>query len=446
MSFFLEKSIPDILKLLESKKISPIDLLENSKKIYNKKEYKINAFTEINFNKAKKQIKDAIRKKKNGKIFGIPFAAKDIFNTENFKTQMGSQIWKNFTPGNNARVIDAILNEGGVIIGKTVTAEFAVHHLNVTKNPHNIKKTPGTSSSGSAAAVAIGAVPFALGSQTAGSIIRPASFCGIWGMKPTFGLIPRTGILKTSDTLDTVGFLTSHVANLKIILDIMRVRGRNYPLVKKNVDNIKVKEFNKKNLKIGFLITDRCNYAKNYIINDILYFKNTLKNNMFKYEDIKWPKELFDIGNIHEIIYNKSLSYYFKKEYELRKKKISRIMQEMIIFGNKISNNMYLEAISKQEKIIEKVSKILKDYDVVFTLSTSSSAVDRGVKEYPDPSLIWTLSHVPSINVPFKKCPENLPYGIQAISYKWNDYNLISALEFLANSKMIKKNSFFAKY
>lgn len=443
MSFFLEKSIPDILKLLKLKKISHIDLIEESKKVYNKEENKIHAFTEVNFNKATRQITDGIDRKNNGKIFGIPFAAKDIFNTKTFKTQMGSEIWKDFTPGNNARVIDAILNEGGVIIGKTVTAEFAVHHLNKTKNPFNIKKTPGTSSSGSAAAVAIGAVPFALGSQTAGSIIRPASFCGIWGMKPTFGLVPRTGILKTSDTLDTIGFLTSHVTNLKIILDIIRVRGRNYPLVKKYIDNVKVKKINKKNLKIGFLTTDRCNCAKDYIINEILNFKNTLKSNMFKCEDIKWPEELFDIGRIHEIIYNKSLSYYFKKEYKLRKKKISRIMQEMIIFGNKISNNMYLKAISKQEEMIEKVNKILKGYDVVFTLSTSSSAVDRGVKEYPDPSLIWTLSHVPSINVPFKKCPDNLPYGIQAISYKWNDYNLISALEFLVNSKMIKKNSFF---
>ena len=117
---------------------------------------------------------------------------------------MGSVIWKNFFPGNNARVVDKLINEGCLSIGKTVTAEFAVHELNKTLNPYDVTKTPGTSSSGSAVVVSTGMVPFALGTQTAGSIIRPASFCGVWGMKPSYGLIPRTGVLKTSDTLDLV--------------------------------------------------------------------------------------------------------------------------------------------------------------------------------------------------------------------------------------------------
>ena len=128
---------------------------------------------------------------------------------------MGSSIWSKHYAGNNARVIDNLICSGAHIIGKTVTAEFAVHSLNETLNPHDITKTPGTSSSGSAVAVQIGNVPFALGSQTAGSIIRPASFCGVWGFKPSFGLIPRTGVLKTTDTLDTVGILSSHGSNLR---------------------------------------------------------------------------------------------------------------------------------------------------------------------------------------------------------------------------------------
>ena len=130
---------------------------------------------------------------------------------------MGSTLWQNFTPGNNARVIDKLIHNGSVVIGKTVTAEFAVHELNKTKNPFDKNRTPGTSSSGSAVAVATGMVPFALGTQTAASIIRPASFCGVWGFKPSFGLVPRTGILKTTDSLDTVGFLTTNLYKLSRI-------------------------------------------------------------------------------------------------------------------------------------------------------------------------------------------------------------------------------------
>ena len=143
---------------------------------------------------------------------------------------MGSELWCDFKPGNDARVVYYLKNSGGIIAGKTVTAEFAVHELNETLNPHNVELTPGTSSSGSAVAVALGMVPVAIGSQTAGSIIRPASFCGVYGFKPSFGLIPRTGSLKTTDTLDSIGFFVSHPSDILLVLETIRVHGPNYPL------------------------------------------------------------------------------------------------------------------------------------------------------------------------------------------------------------------------
>jgi Asp-tRNA(Asn)/Glu-tRNA(Gln) amidotransferase A subunit family amidase len=142
---------------------------------------------------------------------------------------MGSAIWKDFMPGNDSRCVDSLKKSGAIIGGKTVTAEFAVHSLNETLNPHDIKLTPGTSSSGSAVAVLLGIFPVAIGTQTAGSIIRPASFCGVYGFKPSFGIIPRTGMLKTTDSLDTIGFFVSHQKNMRIVLDAIRVHGSNYP-------------------------------------------------------------------------------------------------------------------------------------------------------------------------------------------------------------------------
>ena len=161
----------------------------------------------LKFSYISNQIKNIDLKKKNI-FFGIPFGIKDIFNTE-----FGSAIFKNFFPGNNSRLVDIINAKQGIIFCKTTTAEFAVHYFpeRKTLNPFNKNHITGTSSAGSAVAVACGALPVSLATQTAGSIIRPASFCGVIGFKPSFGALDRTGVLKTADTLDTVGLFSSNI-------------------------------------------------------------------------------------------------------------------------------------------------------------------------------------------------------------------------------------------
>lgn len=440
---YLKKSIPEIVDFLKKKKIKIKDLFDESYRKYGKYEKHVKAW--VIFNKkvqlnSIKKIQKKYNLKKNALLEGIPFGAKDIFNTIEYKTQMGSDLWKNFTPGNNARVIDKLIGNGCVVIGKTVTAEFAVHELNQTKNPFDFKRTPGTSSSGSAAAVATGMVPFALGTQTAASIIRPASFCGIWGMKPSFGLIPRTGILKTTDSLDTVGFLTSNLYNLKIVLDNLRVKGKNYPFVYNNICKKRKKKNNFKHLKIGFIKTDVCKNADKEIENSINELKKKLIQKKISFKNIIWPKNLNNLHRIHEIIYNKSLSYYFSNEYK-DKTKISKIMKAMIENGKSIDNQDFIKAIDIQKKAINKISKILKNFDVVFSLSTLTPAIIRGKKEKNDPSLIWTMSHIPAINIPIGISNNGLPLGIQAIASKWKDYDLINALEILEKKKIISRFS-----
>lgn len=161
---------------------------------------------------------------------GVPVGVKDIFNTYDYPTGMGSEIMKGYTPGNDARVVSNIRLEDGIVMGKTVTAEFAVHHPGPTLNPHDLTRTPGTSSGGSAAAVASMMVPVALATQTGGSCIRPASYCGVHGFKPSFGLLPRTGILKTTDTLDSIGIVSRAVDDLELMFEVLRVHGHNYPI------------------------------------------------------------------------------------------------------------------------------------------------------------------------------------------------------------------------
>ena len=426
---FLKKSIPQIIQEVKLKKLNLDEILKESLNKYEKYNNKINSWKFFEKRKIKKKFSDSQNKydlKTNSDLEGIPFGIKDIFNTIDFKTEMGSKIWKNFTPGNNARVVDCLEGSGAIAMGKNETAEFAVHRLGKTKNPHNKFKTPGTSSSGSASAVCTGDVPFSLASQTAASIIRPASYCGVWGMKPSFGLIPRVGVLKTNDTLDTIGFITSNLFNLDIVLENTRLRGLNHPYIYKNIDKNKIKQKNK--IKIGFLETDLCLYTKDYIKDSVENFLSKIsKNKKFSIEKIIWPEHLNRIDNVHQTIYDKSLAYYFNKEYE--KKNLSRIMKEIIKRGKEVKNRKFVEAIHNQENIIKKVDKLLEGYDIVFTYSASSSAINRNETELSDSSLIWTMAHIPSINIPFEKCPNQMPYGIQAIARKWSDFNLIKSLE-----------------
>ncbi|MEO8420586.1 MAG: amidase, partial [Hyphomicrobium sp.] len=141
----------------------------------------------------------------SGALHGVPIGVKDIFDTADMPTENGSPIFSGRRPDRDATCVAALRSAGAVILGKTVTTELALLTPAKTRNPHNLTHTPGGSSAGSAAAVADHMVPAALGSQTAGSIIRPASFCGVYGFKPTLGLVPRSGVLMQSHTLDTVG-------------------------------------------------------------------------------------------------------------------------------------------------------------------------------------------------------------------------------------------------
>ena len=382
-----------------------------------------------------KQLKN-INFKKKKHFFGIPFGIKDIFNTKYLKTQFGSELFKNYYPGNNARVVDIIENNQGIIFCKTTTAEFAVHFFpeKKTLNPFNTNHITGTSSSGSAVAVSTGALPFSLATQTAGSIIRPASFCGVLGFKPSFGALDRTGVLKTTDTLDTLGLFASDINGLKKIFKNLIQSSNQYPYSKKFF--IKKK---KKKIKIGII----SNNFKFYHKYDNIVKKNfdNFCNLYLKHFDIKKSNKfnfINDVHRHHENIYCKSLEYYFSS---LRKRKIrmSKIMTSMIEKGSKISKNKYLQSLSMQLKLTKKFEKVMKDYDFLITPATGSVAPKIGEIEKKDTSLIWTFFGAPSISLPiFFDKNVGLPFGLQIISSRYNDFALLDFSDKLIKNLMKK--------
>ena len=367
---------------------------------------------------------------KRKKFSFIPFGVKDIFNTKVLPTEMGSEIWKGFHAGNNARIVDEIIHAGGIVFCKTTTAEFAVHYFdnNTTINPHNKNHITGTSSAGSAVAVSCGAIPIALATQTAGSIIRPASFCGVFGFKPSFGALDRTGVLKTNDTLDTIGFIG---ADLDIIFKTFIELYQNtndYPMSRLYAENYK-KDSSK---KLNILIIDDnfkefTNY-ESYIHNSFEQVTRIIskKNNIINVD--KGELEfLNEIHKSHKTIYDKSLSYYFLEESKVHEK-ISDVMTDIISRGKAYSEENYIQELKNQIAFTRKFNEILNKYniDYIVTPSTASCAPLIGEREKDDTSLIWTYFGMPSVSLPiFMNDKLGLPYGLQVVAPRYNDFRLL---------------------
>ncbi len=373
------------------------------------------------------------------KLVGIPVGIKDIFNTADMPTSMGSPIWQGFTPGNNARVVDDIIYEGGIPMGKTVTAEFAVHHSGKTLNPHNPNHIPGTSSSGSAVAVATGMVPLALGTQTAGSTSRPASYCGVYGYKPSFGIVPRTGILKTLDTLDHVTIFSRKVNDTRMLLDTIRVKGKNHPFIYENIDCVKSDAFSGSKIKIAFIKTYVWENAKDYMQKIIEKFASDLGGlDSVIVDEVELPTELTDTHINHDLVYSKALSYYFSDEYNNNYDMLSDSFKKMIEYGKTISKEEYFDGLKHQVKAQKAMDDFFADYDIVLSMSTVGEAPYLNEpEELPDTALIWTYVHTPSLNVPISTGPNNLPVSIQLVSRRYNDYKLLAFVEMLEQNSII---------
>jgi Asp-tRNA(Asn)/Glu-tRNA(Gln) amidotransferase A subunit family amidase len=375
-----------------------------------------------------------------GPLVGVPIGIKDIFNTTDFPTQMGSPIWKGFTPGNDARIVHYLRMAGAVVPGKTVTAEFAVHAPGPTENPHRAGHIPGTSSSGSAAAVAAYMVPGSLGTQTAGSIIRPASYCGVYGFKPSFGLVPRTGMLKTTDSLDTVGCFARNVEDLALLFRVVRVKGADYPIAEAALnDSERQSRPTARPWRIGLIRAPRWSEAEAYVREAVEAFAGRLsREEAISVEEVAAPAELAKAHEVHATIYDKALAYYFKEEFQ-QHTLVSSQIYEIIERGNGITLEQYQGALDDQRKIATSMEQLfVRGYDAVLDMATAGAAVPGlDSVDRPDHALIWTLCGLPAVSVPVALSPDRLPLGVQLVSRRFNDRLLLELLNFLEQRGLV---------
>lgn len=431
---FQKTSIATILNGYRSGQITPLDVAQWTIDAWAKHEPLVHAWECFDPDMLLAVAKSAYLEMRVGGVFraleGIPIGVKDIFNTTDYPTQMGSPLWKGFTPGNDARALYNIRRSGALIAGKTVTAEFAVHALGKTLNPYAIDRTPGTSSSGSAVAVATGMVPVALGTQTAGSIIRPASFCGVWGFKPSFGLVPRTGMLKTTDSLDSVGYFVSHAGDLERVFNALRVHGRNFPISHSALTDVVRQSAPKaRPWRVAFVRPHIWKNATPYatqLLED--WCVNFSKTPGFEICEPALPACMSEAHDVHATIYNRALAYYFKEEFN-NAELISPIMNQLIAKGLQISTEQYEAALDRQIQLAHTMDNFFHDVDILITLSTAGHAPPREEEESPDSALMWTLAHLPAISAPVFRSPAGLPFGLQIVGRRYNDVLLFRFIE-----------------
>ena len=420
----------ELVTLLRAKDVSAVEVARDCLESIHRNEPKIHAWAHLSPDLVIKQAQAADQKLASGlggPLCGVPVGVKDIFNTSDMPTQMGSPIWDHFTPGNDARTVYNLRMADAVIMGKTVTAEFAVHAPGPTHNPHHLGYIPGTSSSGSAAATAAHMVPLALGTQTAGSIIRPASYCGVYGFKPSFGLIPRTGMLKTTDSLDTVGMFARCIDDLALLFNSIRVHGIDYPIAHTALNDSKRQSRGNRPWRVGLLRGPKWDDAEGYAQQALEDFGAKIKAiENIDASEFKLRDEFNHAHSVHTTIYDRALAYYFKEEF-VAQTLVSPVMYDIVQRGNLIAPSAYQAALKAQTQLAHQLDDLLEQqFDIVIDLSTGGEAI-KGLNSVDrlDNSLIWTLCGVPTLNISAFHGPLGLPFGAQLFARRYSDYLLL---------------------
>ena len=367
-----------------------------------------------------------------GPLHGVPIAVKDIIGTVDMPTECGTVIRKGKSYSQNAEIIDLLHSSGAIVMGKTTTSELAYLGPPSTTNPHDETRTPGGSSSGSAASVASFMAPASIGSQTGGSVIRPASYCGVVGYKPSYGLISRNGVLRTSYSLDHIGIFGRKVEDVALLAKVLIKKDKFDPAtINYSAENI-LTETKKGPIfepKFIFYKTDHWKILDKKSRESFEYFIKSFKKNV---EVFDTPSYFKDIHKYHQIIHETDLANNFSIYFKKFKKKLSKYMVDAITRGNKYSAKEYAEAIDFMKRSYESYKEVFEDYHGV--LSPSSPGVaPKGLKSTGTAEFnkVWSYMGTPCISLPLLEGENNLPLGVQLIGDKYDDHRFLGVANWL---------------
>ena len=476
---YLDKSIIELHQLLKEKKIKPIELVEEAfERIENNKE--LNAYITLNKEEAKKQAYELENKEVDNILFGIPIAIKDNIVTKDLRTTCASRMLENFIPIYDATVIEKIKSQNMIIIGKTNMDEFAMgsssrtSYFNPPKNPWNKEKIAGGSSGGSAATIAARDLPLALGTDTGGSIRQPASYCGIVGMKPTYGRVSRFGLVAFASSLDQIGPMSRNVYENALLLNAIVGKDEKdlTSAIKESEDFTRLINQDITGMKIAVpnyflsdIVSEEIRNKIKEIINmlensgvtvdylDVKYLENAVtlyqiiamgeaSSNLARFDGIRYGHSKENPENIDDL-------YYGSRQEGFGKEVKRRIMVGSYLLSGKNAKQYYNKALSIRDDMKKELTKVFEKYDFIIGPTTTTTAynltdsMDDPLKSFMDDVLVIpvNMAGLPGLSLPVGFSSDNMPIGLHIIGNNFEEAKIYQLASFIEKKLNLNLNS-----
>jgi Asp-tRNA(Asn)/Glu-tRNA(Gln) amidotransferase A subunit family amidase len=396
----------------------------------------VQAWAYLDRDHAMQQAEAADRHRKQGKalgpLHGVPIGIKDIFDTGDMPTELGSPLWAGRTPRRDAAVVARLRAAGAVIMGKTVTTEYAYRQPGKTTNPHDPRRTPGGSSSGSAAAVAAHMVPGAVGSQTNGSVIRPAAFCGVVGFKPTHGLIPRSRVLLLSRTLDHVGVFARTVEDVALVAETLAGCDEEdpdtRPIARPPLAAVAASE-PPLPPRLAFVRSPAWERAEPVTREAFAELVEALGEAV---AEVELGASFARAVAMHRTIMDVEVAHNLRGDYEKGGDRLSAALRELIERGRGHAAVDYTAAIAGIPSLNGELEPVFDEFDAIVTPAAPGEA-PPGLETTGDPIFctLWTYLGAPALTLPLLQSPAGMPLGVQLVGRRDGDARLLRTARWL---------------
>ncbi len=410
------------IRLIQAGSLDPIELAEACLARIAEREPQVRAFHYFDADGVRRDAAAARKRPLAGALQGIPIGVKDVLDTADMPSGYGSPIWDGWRPRADAAAVAWAKRAGAVVMGKTVTTEFATRQPGPTANPAGLEHTPGGSSSGSAAGVADGFFPLAYGTQTAGSVIRPAAYCGVVGYKPTYNTIERFGMKVMSASLDTVGVMARSVADCALFAAAVSTHDLGDPDTKPD-----------RAPRVGICMGPTAAAALPETEALRVRIANAIGRAGARVSDRELPTHFNDLIDAHPIVMNHESARAMGWELEHAREGLSVGLRERLEFGLSRS----IEQVAAAYAVFDRTQRAFPDamdgLDVLITPSAPGEA-PKGLEWTGDPSFnfVWTCLHVPCVTVPAGLGPNGMPLGIQIVGRRGEDKAVLAWAQWVA--------------